>query len=381
MSIKTTIVFDSSVEGHHLEYLNHFYNHAVKLKQEKFVFCLPREFQEIANKLIWPASDTIQIVLFDQFITSKLNKGSFTKAYYLSRYLRTLVKEKKATDVFAISLMELMPFIPFFLYKRVKISGIIYLIYLYRWKKSSIINKAIDVLKYLIFSRLGVFKNVFLLNDTIAPRYLNKKFNTNVFKYLPDPLMITSFDPLNNLKLHYQISDDKIVCLHFGALAERKGTLDILEAILETDKSHIIKFTFIFAGRVSLDIKQRFYELLAKAKMKTNIIVIDEYVDYGFICNICQISDFVIIPYKNTAQSSGVIAYCAQFNVPVVGPRTGLLGKIIKRNRLGILLENSSVECIRIFFNDPERYTYTLKTNYVKNNTISNFVNIVFKNL
>lgn len=150
--------------------------------------------------------------------------------------------------------------------------------------------------------------------------------------------MISSFDPLINLKLHYQISDDKIVCSHFGALTERKGTLDILEAILETDKSHIKKFTFIFAGRVSLDIKQRFYELLAKAKMKTNIIVIDEYVDYGFICNICQISDFVIIPYKNTAQSSGVIAYCAQFNVPVVGPRTGLLGKNNKEKSFGYFI-------------------------------------------
>jgi glycosyltransferase involved in cell wall biosynthesis len=379
MSIKTTIVLDSSVEGHHLEYLNHFYNHAVKLKQEKFVFCLPREFQEIANKLIWPASDTIQIVLFDQFITSKLNKGSFTKAYYLSRYLRTLVKEKKATDIFAISLMELMPFIPFFLYKKVKISGIIYLIYLYRWKKSSIINKAIDVLKYLIFSRLGVFKNVFLLNDTIAPRYLNKKFNTNVFKYLPDPLMITSFDPLNNLKLHYQISDDKIVCLHFGALAERKGTLEILEAILQVNKSELKKFSFIFAGRVNPNIQERFYQLLTEVQKITDIIVVDEYVDYSFICNLCQISNFVIIPYKNTEQSSGVIAYSSHFNVPVVAPRIGLLGKIIRRNKLGVLLDNSSSESIKNFLNNAEDYKYLVKSNYLKNNTVSQFVNIIFK--
>jgi glycosyltransferase involved in cell wall biosynthesis len=193
--------------------------------------------------------------------------------------------------------------------------------------------------------------------------------------------MITSFDPLINLRLHYQISEEKIVCSHFGALTERKGTLDILEAILQTDKSNIMRFTFIFAGRVSSDIKERFYELLAKAKTKADIIVVDEYVDYGFICNLCQISNFVVIPYKNTEQSSGVVAYCAKFNVPVVAPRTGLLGKIIKRNRLGILLENSSIENIRDFFYNAESYTYAINNDYVNKNTISNFVKIIFKNL
>ncbi|UQD56123.1 hypothetical protein [Flavobacterium sp. K5-23] len=376
---KTTIIFDYSVEGHHLEYLNHLYNFCVNLKGEQFIFIIPETFELVSNKLNWPYSENTKILFIDNLDLTNSNITGILKSFYLCRYLKTQVKKYKATDVFLISMMEFMPFLPLFINKKTKISGIIYLIYLYRWNKSNMLSRIIDSVKYVLFSKLDVFKNIFLLNDNIAPTYLNKIFKTTNFKYLPDPFMPLSINELKDLRGDLNIDAEKIVCLHFGALTERKGTLEILKAILEVDPEKISRYCFIFAGKISADIKEDFYSLSNEVKTKTEIIIYDDYIDYNFIGSLCITSDFVLIPYKNTEQSSGVICYSAQFEVPVVGPRIGLLGKIIKRNKLGILLDNSSVESIKKFLNNTEDNKYLVKSNYLKNNTISQFVNIIFK--
>lgn len=374
---KTTIIFDYSVEGHHLEYLNHLYNFCVNLKGERFIFMVPETFKLVSNKLIWPQSENVKILFIENLDLT--NSNGIVKSFYLCRYLKTQIKKYKATDVFLISLMEFMPFLPLFINKKTKISGIIYLIYLYRWNKSNMLSRISDSVKYVLFSKSDVFKNIFLLNDNIAPIYLNKKFKTTIFKYLPDPFVSLPINELEGLREDLNIDEGKIVCLHFGALTERKGTVDILKAILEVDPEKISRYFFIFAGKINADIKEDFYSLSNEVKTKTEIIIYDDYVDYNFIGSLCMTSDFILIPYKQTDQSSGVICYAAQFQVPVVGPRTGLLGKIIKRNKLGILLDNSSVESIKKFLNNTEDNKYLVKSNYLKNNTVSKFVNIIFK--
>jgi hypothetical protein len=374
-------VFDFSVDGHHLEYLNHLYIQSIKVKSEKFIFFVPRDFIYLSKNLVWPASEIVEFVYFDDFNKKACTGSALKRAYDLSILLGKLVGERRATSVFVVSLMELMPFIPFVLGRNVKISGIVYLIYLYRWKKSSFSSKVYDVFKYVLFSYFGFFQSVFLLNDEIAPPYLNKKFNTKVFKYLPDPIMSGSVDPLFNLKSELEISVDNIVISHFGVLSRRKGTLRILEAILNAGTEEISKLVFVFAGKIDLEIKDAFYDLLFMAQKKCNIIVIDEYLNYQFICNLAKISNFVLTPYSNTEQSSGVLSYCAKFNVPIVAPNSGLLGKLVRRNKLGFLLEDNSVSSIVGFFKNCSSYEHVGSNHYIVKNTIDRFSNIIFTNI
>ncbi|MRX38749.1 hypothetical protein GJU43_05650 [Flavobacterium sp. LC2016-23] len=376
---KVTIVFDYSVDGHHLEYLNHIYNDCINKESEKFIFIVPEAFKLVSNKLVWPTSQNVKIVFIDSVNFQKFKENGIKRSFYLCQYLKTQIKKYDATDVFLISLMEFMPFLSILINKKTKISGIIYLIYLYRWKGSTMLSKISDAFKYILFSRSGVFKNIFLLNDTVAPIYLNRKFKTSKFKYLPDPFMPLSNTGAVDLRNELNISKEKIVCLHFGALTERKGTLGILQSILEMNPEKAKRYSFIFAGKVSHDIKDVFYSLVDDTSKLTEIIIYDEYVDYDFLGSLCLISNYILIPYKNTEQSSGVISYAAQFKVPVVAPRLGLLGKIIKRNKLGILLDNSSSESIKEFLNNSEDYNFFMNTNYLENNQVSKFVNLIFK--
>ena len=47
------------------------------------------------------------------------------------------------------------------------------------------------------------------------------------------------------------IQDSGYVYLHFGGLTERKGTLEILKAIMITDEKTLSNKSFVFAGKNS----------------------------------------------------------------------------------------------------------------------------------
>ena len=376
---KRTLIFDDSIEGHHLEYIHHLYMGAVEKKEEEYVFILTPAFKQICEKLTWPKSSNIILDYISEEDLNMINKNKLRKAFYLSKIIQVKVKRYNVSNVFLITLMSAMPFLPFFINRKVKISGIIYLIYLYRWKFSPLPIRITDVIKNLILSKCKNFEYVYLLNDRGAPIYLNKKYRTSVYRYLPDPFVPLSFTKLKNLREELNIHPEKIICLHFGALTERKGTLEFLRAITFANKDILSKCCFIFAGKVYDDIKDSFYLLKNEVEKKTQIIIFDKFCNYDFIGSLCLSSNYIFIPYKNSEQSSGVLGYAAQFNIPVIGPRSGLLGKIIKKYNLGFLIKYPSVECLAKFINNIENLEFKGNTNYIRDNTVSNFINTILK--
>jgi hypothetical protein len=377
---KNVLIFDELVDGHHLEYIHHLYLGAVGDCNSNYFFLLSPDFENIKKKLLWPTSENVTILYISDNENNIIRniKGIY-RSLILCRIVRKAIFKNNIHSVFVISLMGLMPFLPFFINRRIKVSGIIYLIYLYRWNNARLQSRISDVIKYVIFSKSKIFDNIFLLNDNIAPIYLNRKFRSKVFKYLPDPFMPIPQGEFKNLRVELNIPKDKIVCLHFGALTERKGTIEILKAILETNIDSMNKCCFIFAGKIQEDIKEAFYLLVSEAKNKTDVIIYDEHIEYNFIGSLCLTSNYLLIPYKNPEQSSGVLGYGAQFEIPVVGPRLGLLGKLIKRYNLGILLESSSCESLRCFFENIENLKFKVDTNYIREKKVSVFSDIIFK--
>ena len=70
------------------------------------------------------------------------------------------------------------------------------------------------------------------------------------------------------------------------------------------------------------------------------------------IFTLWRIADYILIPYKNTAQSSGVISYASQFCVPVIGPAEGLLGNLIRKFDMGLCIENPNSYAMAEMFNE-----------------------------
>jgi hypothetical protein len=135
---------------------------------------------------------------------------------------------------------------------------------------------------------------------------------------------------------------------------------------------------FIFAGKISDDIKENFYSILNKVKLKTQIIIYDKFCKYNFIGSLCLSSDFLLIPYKVSAQSSGVLGYGNEFKIPLVSSGSGLIGKLIKRYKMGILLEDNSSNSLKNFFESIQKISIDTDNKYILNRKVSDFNNTIF---
>lgn len=256
------------------------------------------------------------------------------------------------------------------------------MIYLYNWKESSAFRKIQDAMKYFLLSKMKVFKNVFMLNDAVSARYLNSKFNTDKFKFLPDPFVPIPSEDVKDLREELNIKENKTVFLHFGGMSYSKGTLDILNAIELLTESDLEKICFIFAGRVYKDIEKEFYIQLKKEKERSQILFIEGFLDYSFLGSLCISSDFILIPYKRTSQSSGVVGYAAQFNKPVIAPKEKLLGKLVEKFSLGITVENlNSFTLATAIKKMSVKSNNTIYSNYLKTRNVDAFSSIILREI
>ena len=183
---------------------------------------------------------------------------------------------------------------------------------------------------------------IFILNDANSANKLNKIYKTSRFRYLADPYVPILPENIN-IREEYNIPCNNKLLIHIGALDNRKGTLSILESLLNLPTEYKNKLTFFFAGRIEKGIKNQFYNMLGQIK-DVNIIVKDEFCTYGFFATLCAQADAILMPYKLDNVSSGIIGYASQFQCPVIAPSSGLIGSLVKMYNLGYLLSSISEE-------------------------------------
>lgn len=71
----------------------------------------------------------------------------------------------------------MVPFLPLLVYKRIKVVGIVYDIYL-RVDKLSLRTLLANIARYTMLSRSKLFHKVFILNDEKSANTLNKKYHS-----------------------------------------------------------------------------------------------------------------------------------------------------------------------------------------------------------
>ena len=377
--MSTTIIFDTDIQGHHLEYMHHLYDGALKYENEKFIFVIPYAFEQVKDQFSWKEANHISFdLLTETELSSCRNSNLFKASYYKSKLLKQKVEKHTATNVFLIMLMQFLPFIVFFHPKKVKISGIIYRIYLYEWKQLSVLKKVQDVLKYYFLTYCSFFDTLFILNDTSATAYLNRIYKTKKFKFLPDPIVAIEPEKITDFRSEYKISNDQIMILHFGGLTERKGTMEIMKAISLLTIEQRKKFVFIFAGKIYKDIKDDFYQKHEELKDSVSIIVFDKFISYEFINSLCYSTDYIIAPYYNTAQSSGVMGYAIHYSKPIIVPKDGLLGKLARRYHLSYCLDYNKCNSIKKTLVDIPMENIDENKGFFESNNIDSFISSVF---
>jgi glycosyltransferase involved in cell wall biosynthesis len=239
-------------------------------------------------------------------------------------------------------------------------------------------GKINNVAKFYFLAKNPKVSNVFLLNDE-TERYFNNLYKTNKFKYLPDPFMKIEHIPMD-LRTKLSIPSDAEIFLHFGGLSERKGTIELLEAISLLTKEEAANKFFIFAGKISSSIKSRFYDIYDKVKDNHHIILLDEFCSFELLHDLCYTSNYIVTPNKLSAISSGVLGYAAYFGKPVIGPNTGIMGRLIRKYRLGIPLISISPQLIKDAICEICSYPYK-ESSYRNIVDLQNFTKVIYSNL
>ena len=367
------MVFSNSANGHFPEYIHHIYIGISKRSHLSAVFVVPENFKTKLPLFNWPECERIS---FDYVSDSLLSWGDGTwykRNYRFTRLLRSYAKKHNPSDILVLDLMLYMPYISFMLPKRIKISGILYEIYQYRWPVLTFPRKLATLVWHWIFAKCKCFKNVFLLNEYTMAEYNNNKYDTQHFRYLPDPFYPLPVPP-EDFRDKYKIDKNKKIFFHFGSFGRKKGTIEILKSIYKLSKEEQNIFCFVFAGCIQSVIREEFYQWMEQIRQNTitKILIFDEYCSYDFFAGWCSACDAILVPYLEAYNSSGCIGYAAQFSKPVIGPSYGLLGKLISDYGLGIQIPSINTE------NLHQAYHKVINTHinglpYLNQNTVDEF--------
>lgn len=378
--IQKVLVFETNVDdgGHHLEYLFHYYNEACKRKDISFVFVVPKRFEATRMRFTWPTTSNVEFDYIDDAIVNRLASHNHLYRFFKESFLiRSFVVKHKVSLVFLSKLISYVIFLPFLLPRGVKVSGIIYNIYLYSWGQLSIPKRLRHVFLHCLMTKCRVFDHIFVLNDSSASAYLNKLYKTTKYIYVPDPIISLPYEKID-YREQLNLPNNACVCLQCGMQTRRKMSLSILQAAKAMScDDHLF---FVFAGKIMEDIRSDFYELANSIPQKQRIIIIDKHLSYEEMLSLIDLAQCVFVLYENNSQSSGFIGHASMHGKPVIARNDGLIGKLVRRYRLGFLVDEVSTDDLISVIHLISNKTIVLDDKYKDTHTPELFTNSLFDN-
>jgi len=366
------LIYDLQITGHHTEYISYLVDYLVEIRQkDKCFFVVSEEllekFPEIVektkenNNLQWQFISTTEVAKIKSL---SLKKRSFAEYALVEKQAELL----SATHVI---LMYFNSFQLSLIFKRPEftISGILFLQF-YRMKTENLKERVKYLRKYWntkFYCRNKQIGKVFVLNDKKTVEFLNKEFNVGIFQMLLDPVPDLKPAKKFDIRKVYGIESGRKIFLHFGSLDERKGTLDILHSIPSIEEEQQKKICFLFAGKTPESFTHIFTDTIHYYKQHSSVQIVYEnrFVENSTMKSLFDQCDCVLIPYKNTESSSGVLGHAVAAGKPVIGKNLGLLGELIKENDLGIVI------------NSPDELSGSI-VNFLSNTDGSQAVNNLF---
>lgn len=356
------LVYDHKILGHHSEYLNHIVEYLKDLNsyEDTYYFVVNENFKKVCSGIYNEVKNhknihfiEVEIEEPEKLIVSNRFLRSFNNFKIVDKYAKKL-----KIDICYLMHMNVFQIAIGLRKTSYKIRGILFM---------QFTNMTINSFKSLYFYLRRYFPlllcmrnkrldSVFLLNDHKSVYELNRQFKkNNVFKYLADPIPNLEVDTSCDLRKGYMLRENTKVFLHFGGLSDRKGVLEIVGAADYVTKDIQENIVLLIAGRAQCPkFRSTLEAMVERANVKTNVHVIwdNEYISNGKMAGLFELCDYVLIPYKNSEGSSGILGHAINANTPVIGPSIGLLGELIRKYEMGhCLREISSIEIAEVINN------------------------------
>lgn len=131
----------------------------------------------------------------------------------------------------------------------------------------------------------------------------------------------------------------KTALLLFGEITERKGALQLIEALKRIPSKRLRDMEVTIAGRIEPLIEKPFYQALRElewGRPETHVRVEDRWISDTELASLLTKTDIVLAPYQRFVGSSGVLIRAAQYRKPVICQDFGLLGQFVRDFGLGL---------------------------------------------
>ena len=181
---------------------------------------------------------------------------------------------------------------------------------------------------------------VFLLNGERACDYLNRRFpRTPIFQPVPEPLDSYPEDHVSQLRQTLAVPDGTVVLLYPGVLSRRKGIVELLGALHILPPAAAARAFFVFAGRVEETDCNRLCNGLRElqySRPDIRLVHEDGVIPAGRLQAWMRQADWILLPYRRSDYSSGILGRAAEAGTPVLGPDDGLIGHLVHQYGLGL---------------------------------------------
>lgn len=141
--------------------------------------------------------------------------------------------------------------------------------------------------------------------------------------------------------------EGRVGFLLFGYLAERKGPLEVLDALALLPARIASRVAVRFAGRVDPGLRQAIDQrcrALEISHPELWLRVDDRRLASGELTALVDRSDVILAPYQRFVGSSGVLLWAARAGRPVLAQEFGLIGKLTRDNQLGVAVDSGNIE-------------------------------------
>jgi glycosyltransferase involved in cell wall biosynthesis len=201
-------------------------------------------------------------------------------------------------------------------------------------------------LLYRLMLRNPTLTDVLCL-DPYFPSFAQAEFGVGKkVRALPDPVVTmpaATSRPDVGADLLDSVSGREVVFTLFGALAARKGVLQVLDALALLPGPSRAKVRVVLAGNVEPDIADEFAKRIRRLRGAHGaddcLRVVDRFLTTRELAWLVRNSTVILAPYQRFVGSSGVLGWAAEAHKPVIAQDYGLVGALVRNYRLGLTVD------------------------------------------
>lgn len=191
--------------------------------------------------------------------------------------------------------------------------------------------------------KLKQFDVLFSL-DPIAVDFMKEHFKTDArILRLPDSFVRyrTTAEQIEQLRSELNIEPNRKVCMLLGVLDSRKGPLQLLDAVTRLTPEIQSKICLLLVGSLTDSISADVIEKVKQLNQSSpaQVILKNSYVSDAVVQRYYDVADVALTTYQRHMGMSSALIRAALAEIPVLSSDFGLMGELVRRERLGITID------------------------------------------